>query len=196
MNSLREALNDYLAMRRGLGFKTRERRRLLVGICHIFRTARSCFYLDPISFGMGATADWDQNQISLLRSKQRCHQIYPLTASVGNAIAKYLLTVRPQCLRRELFLTLRQPYRPLSCTGLFTVVRNRMIAFGIECDQRGPHALRHACAARLVQQGFSLKEVGDGNSRSPQLSNYTHLRQGWRTNAVREVAAVDLGGVL
>jgi site-specific recombinase XerD len=40
-----------------------------------------------------------------------------------------------------------------------TSVRFRRI--GIHCRPRGPHALRHACAERLLQRGLSFKEISD-----------------------------------
>ena len=36
-----------------------------------------------------------------------------------------------------------------------------MVAAGIHCKHLGPHALRHACATRLLEKGHLLKEVGD-----------------------------------
>ena len=36
-----------------------------------------------------------------------------------------------------------------------------MKSSGIQLPHCGPHLLRHACAAHLLSQGFSLKEIGD-----------------------------------
>jgi site-specific recombinase XerD len=58
---------------------------------------------------------------------------------------------------------------------------------------RGPHALRHACATRLINCGLTLKEIGDllGHHKADSTRIYDkvdlpHLRQ---------VADVDLRGL-
>ena len=58
----------------------------------------------------------------------------------------------------------------------------------------GPHALRHACAAHLVEEGLSLKEIGDhlGHRSSSATQIYAKVD----LSGLREVAAFDLGGLL
>jgi integrase len=58
--------------------------------------------------------DWAAEKISVRRSKQRKVQTYPLTTEVGNALLRYLKEVRPRCTQREVLLTFRRPYRPVS----------------------------------------------------------------------------------
>jgi site-specific recombinase XerD len=126
--------------------------------------------------------NWENSRISVSRPKQRRTQIYPLIPIVGNAIIRYLRTVRPQTSRREIFLTLKAPIKPLSVGGLYSIVSRCMVDIGLHATHRGPHALRHACAIRLVSEGLSLKEIGD------------HL--GHRsTSATRVYAKVDLPGL-
>jgi integrase len=62
--------------------------------------------------------DWEHDQLRIARAKRREAQVYPLVASVGNAIIDYLRAVRRSSPYRELFLTLVAPYRPLSASGL------------------------------------------------------------------------------
>ena len=65
--------------------------------------------------------DWTREVIRIERSKQRRLQYYPLVSSVGDAILQYLQRARPRCPHRELFVTLKAPFRPLSwapCTTL------------------------------------------------------------------------------
>jgi len=57
--------------------------------------------------------DWEHDQMSVLRTKQHRRQVYPLISIVGNAIVRYLEITRPRCSRREVFLTLRAPFRPV-----------------------------------------------------------------------------------
>ena len=125
---------------------------------------------------------WEQEILHVSRPKQRCKQDYPLTADVGNALLRYLQHVRPRCASRSLFLTIKAPIRPLAPSSLHYLVTTRMQALDIRCPRRGPHALRHACAAHLVAEGLSLKQIGDHlGHRSP--------------HATRTYAKVDLVGL-
>lgn len=137
---------------------------------------------------------WAQDRIYLRRPKQRCAQEYPLLASVGDAIVRYLQHVRPRSPCRELFLRLRAPVRPLSTGGLYDIVRQRLDALGIRSLRRGPHALRHACAGHLLAEGLSLKQIGDhlGHRSAEATRTYTKVDLA----ALREVAQLSLGGLL
>lgn len=135
--------------------------------------------------------DWTHDQLHVPRAKRREPQIYPLIPSVGHAIVRYLQCVRHPSLHREMFLTLLSPYRPLSAGGLFHVVSARLKALGVRCLHHGPHALRHACACRLLAEGLSLKDIGDhlGHRSASATRVYAKVD----LTGLREVAAFDLG---
>lgn len=105
--------------------------------------------------------DWERDLLHVARAKRRERQSYPLLPSVGSAIIQYLQTVRRSSTHREVFLTLHSPFRPLSRSALYSMVCKRLTRLGIRTAHRGPHSLRHACAARLVAEGLTLKEIGD-----------------------------------
>ena len=44
---------------------------------------------------------------------------------------------------------------------MWKLTSRRIKANGIQCRRTGPHAVRHACATRLLQQGASFKQIGD-----------------------------------
>lgn len=137
---------------------------------------------------------WEQEIVHVSRPKQRCKQDYPLTTDVGNAILRYLQEVRPRCASRSLFLAIRAPVRPLASNSLHYLVKTRMRALDIRCPQSGPHALRHACAARLVAEGLSLKQIGDHlGHRSPHATR-TYAKVD--LVGLRQVADFDLGALL
>jgi len=138
--------------------------------------------------------NWEREVIAVVRPKQRRAQQYPLVHSVGDAILRYLQQVRPRCARREIFLTLKAPFRPLSAGALYHLVSSRLFALGIESPCHGPHSLRHACAGHLVGEGFSLKEVGDhlGHRSAYATRTYTKVDLA----GLREVGNFDLGGLL
>jgi len=137
--------------------------------------------------------NWEREILGVLRPKQRRAQEYPLVQSVGEAILRYLQQVRPRCVRREIFLTLKAPFRPLSPGALYHLVSSRLRALGIESPHRGPHSLRHACAGHLVAERFSLKEVGDHLGHRSAYATRTYAKVDLA--GLREVANFGLGGL-
>jgi integrase len=138
--------------------------------------------------------DWDHDLLHVPRVKRRETQTYPLLPSMGNALIRYLQTVRrPLSPHREVFLTIRSPYVPMSGTALYCVAAYRLKALGIQTAHHGPHSLRHACAARLVAEGLSLKEIGDhlGHRTTSATRAYAKVD----LVGLREVAAFDLGAL-
>ena len=143
--------------------------------------------------GLG-DVDWERERIRVRRSKSHRQQEYPLIYSIGTAILRYLKEVRPRTSRAEVFLTLKAPFRPLSAGGMYHVVCSRMGKLGIKSIHRGPHSLRHACAGHLVEEGFSLKEIGDHLGHRSVSSTRTYAKVDLA--GLREVANFDLGGLL
>jgi site-specific recombinase XerD len=139
--------------------------------------------------------DWENETIQIRRSKQQRHtHLYPLSETVGEAILRYLREVRPRCQYREVFMPLKAPIRPLSNSALWQVVSGRLKALDIPARHRGPHALRHACATRLLERGASMKEIGDhlGHGSSAATSVYAKVD----VTRLREVAGFSLEGLL
>ena len=137
--------------------------------------------------------NWEKEIISIVRPKQRRAQQYPLVSEAGEAIMRYLQRVRPRCARREIFLTLKAPFRQLSPGALYHLVSTRLGALGIQVPRRGPHSLRHACAGRLVAEGFSLKEIGDHLGHRSAYATRIYAKVD--LVGLREVASFDLGGL-
>jgi site-specific recombinase XerD len=105
--------------------------------------------------------DWANEKIRVRRLKNRRIQEYPLTSEVGNAILKYLQKVRPQGAGRVLFLRLRTPHKPMTARGASCCISVHIRALGCRLPHYGSHTLRHACATHLLDEGFSIKEIGD-----------------------------------
>lgn len=138
--------------------------------------------------------DWEHDQLLVRRPKLDKAQVYPLISCMGNAIFRYLREARPKSTRREVFLTLTPPLRPLSPAGLNGAVKARMLNLGIQAVRYGPHALRHACATHLVGQGLPFKVIGDHLGHSSPDSTRIYAKVD--LPKLREVAAIDLGGLL
>jgi integrase/recombinase XerD len=137
--------------------------------------------------------DWEKNWLSVCRPKQRKTQTYPLISTVGNAIIRYLRTVRQQSSHREIFLALKAPVRPLSASGLNSIVSRRLVNAKVQSRHKGPHALRHACAMQLVSKGLSLKEIGDHLGH--RSTSATRIYAKVNLAQLRLVADLDLGGL-
>jgi integrase len=136
--------------------------------------------------------DWERELLTVEGSKTRRARTWPLNRSVGDAVLRYLREVRPRSVHREVFLTLRSPFRPLTCT--WPIVATRLRSLDASLPHHGPHALRHACATRLLERGLTLKEIGDHlGHRDPDT---TRIYAKVDLNGLREVADFDLGGLL
>lgn len=135
--------------------------------------------------------DWEHDLLRVSREKGRGVMTYPLVPSVGNALLDYLHEVRSASTDRHVFLTLLSPHQQLSRAAVYMVVAPRLKSLGLQIRHYGPHSLRHACAARLVSEGLSLKEIGDhlGHRDSESTRIYAKVD----LKGLREVAAFDLG---
>ena len=145
---------------------------------------------------VGLTLDdinWAEDTLRVRRPKTGHTDRYPLSGSVGRAIVRYLCEVRPPDPQRSLFLTVLPPVRPLSAIGLHRAVKGRIKRAGIACERYGPHAFRHGVAQHLLDQGLSMKTVGDylGHHRLSTTAIYAKVQ----LSALREVAEIDLEGL-
>jgi site-specific recombinase XerD len=104
--------------------------------------------------------DWPQGRFRIAHSKSGRVQEYPLMPQVGQALIRHLQEVRPRAARREVFLTLRAPFRPLSAGALRDLFASLFESLGIRSPQQGPHAVRHAWATHMLAQGLGLAEIG------------------------------------
>ena len=121
--------------------------------------------------------DWERDLLRVFRSKTGRTDLFPLTPSVGNALMDYLLKVRPDAgPERALFLTLQAPFRPLKTSAVGMIVRSRARRLGITGKRLGAHALRHAAAQRLVDEGCSLKTIGDFLGHSSPSATATYAK--------------------
>jgi integrase/recombinase XerD len=138
--------------------------------------------------------DWTRRILRVRRTKiSRVHE-YPLTSAASRAIRRYLRAARPRSDRPEVFLTLNAPFRPLSGGGIYGLVAVLMKRLNIASVKHGPHALRHACATYLVNNGLSLKGVGDHLGHETLSATQVYAKIDLPT--LRAVAAFDLGGLV
>ena len=134
---------------------------------------------------------WNARELNITRLKRSKPQTFPLVESVAQALACYIDTVRPVAPYPEIFLRLHAPHVPMIAPSFYWLVSDRLRAVGLQGAKLGPHALRHACASRMLSQGLTLKEIGDhlGHSSSRSTMTYTKVN----LTALREVGDFDLG---
>jgi integrase/recombinase XerD len=137
--------------------------------------------------------DWENEMIRVRCPKPGRTHTYPLSRGVGNAILRYVREVRPSGFGRTLFFTMRAPIQPLTRRVLGKIVHDRLAAFGIVAGKRGTHALRHAVAQHLLDQGMSMKVIGDFLGHRDPTSTAIYAKV--NLAALREVAALDLEGL-
>jgi site-specific recombinase XerD len=139
--------------------------------------------------------DWEREQITIRRCKQKGRQqTFPLAHTVGEAILRYVCEARPVCTHRVVFINAKAPRQPITRSTLWRIVGPRLRSLSISLPHVGPHALRHACATHLLNEGFTMKEIGDqlGHRSTEATAHYARVD----LNGLREVADFDLGGLL
>lgn len=137
--------------------------------------------------------DWEEETLRVRRSKSGHSDIYPLSQGVGMAILRYIREVRPTRTDRTLFFTMVAPVRPLTRKAMGLLVTRRLRRVGVVSGRRGPHALRHAAAQHLLDQGMSMKVIGDFLGHRNASSTATYAK--YNLNALREVAEINLEGL-
>lgn len=169
-----------------MGFDKRDRAILMLFIAHGLRAGEvGGLRLDDL--------DWEGGMLRVRCPKPGRTHRWPLSSGVGHAILRYIREARPSGFGRSLFFTSRAPIRPLTRKTLDKMVRDRLTAIGVVDGRRGPHALRHAAAQHLLDQGMSMKVIGDFlGHRSPSS---TAIYAKVNLTALREVAALDLEGL-
>jgi len=137
--------------------------------------------------------DWEGEILRVRCPKPGRVHSWPLSQEVGHAILRYVREARPSGFGRILFFTSRAPIRPLDRKSLGMIVRHRLAGIGIVSGRRGPHALRHAAAQHLLDQGLSMKVIGDFLGHRDPSSTTIYAKVNLR--ALREVSALDLEGL-
>ena len=135
--------------------------------------------------------DWSGRILRLFRLKRRQAQVYPLIPSVVEALARYIDTVRPPVPHSEVFIRLQAPWRPIKPSSLYDIANRKFVALGIQIAHPGTHALRHACATRLLADGLILKEIGDHLGHRSTSATRTYAKVD--IASLREVGDFDLG---
>ena len=138
--------------------------------------------------------DWVEERLQVRCPKPGRTHHYPLSHGVGQTILRYVREVRPRHPERALFLSLYAPIRPMTRGTIGCIVRSRADRIGIVGRRRSsPHALRHGAAQHLLDNGLSMKAVGDylGHRSVSATAAYARVQ----LDTLREVGELDLEGL-
>lgn len=139
--------------------------------------------------------DWWNERILLKRAKGCRPQILPLQQSIGNAIIRYVRTIRQNESHNEyLFLCSRAPYRKMSTAAIYRIVSTALKNENLKLRHYGPHSLRHSCATHLVNNGCTLKEVAD--LLGHQLLDTTRIYAKVNLSSLRKVSDIKWEEIL
>ena len=106
--------------------------------------------------------DWRHERLAIPERKAGHSTAFPLSASVGNALADYLQHGRPpQTGDRHVFFRAQAPIRPIGSAAVSSRATHYLLKAGIEVARPGSHTLRHTCVQRLVDADFAFKTIGD-----------------------------------
>lgn len=138
--------------------------------------------------------DWRQGRLRVPDRKAGHSTSYPLSASVGTAIAEYLRDGRPACNDRHVFLRLPPPFGPMTIASISQRAKQCLRAAGVSVPRPGSHTFRHTCVQRLVDVGMPLETIGEYvGHRSPES---TRVYGKVAVETLREVALGDGEAVL
>jgi site-specific recombinase XerD len=110
-----------------------------------------------------ANIDWESNRISLTQHKTGKPLTLPLLEDVGLAIIDYLKFGRPQSDSDFIFLCHKPPIQELSFRALYRIISGYIGKAGllVKGKKRGPHALRHSLASRLLEENVPLPVISE-----------------------------------
>lgn len=126
---------------------------LLLVVYGVRRGQVSALNLDDI--------DWRERTIRFAPHKLGKEVLHSLAPVVADALATYLRRERPKVSERAVFLRVFAPHTRLGPSAVTAVVDSALRRAGVTCKPRGPHALRHAFATRLMKQGQPPKVIAD-----------------------------------
>jgi site-specific recombinase XerD len=130
--------------------------------------------LDDISFA--------KSELTLRTRKNGCPIKLPLSENILKAIAAYIIGARPKSRRRELFLNLVAPYRPLCANSVGAHITECIRKAGLPGSA---YWLRHTYAQNLLEAGSSIYEIKEmmGHNTINSSENYLKIH----INLMREV---------
>lgn len=101
--------------------------------------------------------DWHNHKVAVVQSKTHTPIVSELNGATLNALADYILDWRPKCDIREVFVTVKAPYRRLS-KGFGSIIDKYCEKAGVsKIVFRGFHSLRRSFETVMVSRGVPIE---------------------------------------
>lgn len=172
------------------GFKLDEIDSLLVSVDKNAATGKRDYAIMMIAIKTGLRSidiaelkfqniDWRTNEIKIIQKKTGNALSLPLMPEVGNAIADYMLTVRPDCPTDYIFLTSSNAPQRIQRTTISAMAQKYSKLAGISnknATRRGFHSFRRSYAMNLLESAIPIDMLSellgdvDINSVKPYLA--------------------------
>lgn len=124
--------------------------------------------------------DWIHHEIHFVQNKTGVELHLPLEASVGNAIANYILHERPKTQSQALFIRSRIPFDAMTSTAAGDRLRKYMKLSDVEYtpgDGKGFHSFRRYIASSMINQEVPIDTVKEilGHTQIGSLKAYMRI---------------------
>lgn len=96
-----------------------------------------------------------KKELNLPKRMENNLKILPVPEKTIKAIAAYVLKARPESKYRNLFLSLKSPYKPISPGTVTLYISKTIKRSGLLCS---PYSLRHNYALNLINAGATIYE--------------------------------------
>lgn len=108
---------------------------------------------------------WAESRIEITQAKTGKTLALPMLDDVGEALIDYLRNGRPNSPFRQVFLSVRAPFRPLvNGSHLANMLKHYLECAGIPLPKGRPvglHSLRHTLATRMLESSIPLTTISD-----------------------------------
>jgi site-specific recombinase XerD len=106
--------------------------------------------------------NWHEGSVVIKNTKNHIDRKLPISEKLGQALAGYIKTARPQTASRVLFVRFKHTCgEPMGCSQIRGVVRRIYEKTGTEIGSTGTHILRRTAATKIYNSGNSLKMTAD-----------------------------------
>ena len=104
--------------------------------------------------------DWDRAHLRV-SGKTRRDTLLPLPQDVGDALHAYIASARPRIDEPRVFLAVNAPFRPISGSGVVSVIARRAFerAGVVPPATRGAHTMRHSAATGWLRGGMPMEAI-------------------------------------
>jgi len=121
--------------------------------------------------------DWNKPQAELRFAQHKTGGdiILPLENDVGNAIADYIISSRPQVVSEFIFCVSRPPYREVGAPTVSNCTKKYMKKAGVECEHgKGSHSFRRHLATKMLNADVSYDKICEvlGHRQPHNLKSY------------------------